>query len=80
MNIELRVSKEAILPKTKDWENRFEIQSETSNRLYVVSQHAIKRHWGCSCPSWRTRRKCKHLSALGLPPNEKPFEVNVISG
>jgi hypothetical protein len=57
------------------WINRIEIKSETSNRVYVVSQHATKRHWGCSCPAWRTRRRCKHLQSLGLPGGEEPFEV-----
>ncbi len=49
------------------WINRTEIRSESSNRIYIVSQHATKRYWACSCPAWRTRRKCKHLTQLGLP-------------
>src|SRR5581483_2894966 len=58
------------------WVNRIEIRSETSNRLYTVSQHSIKRYWGCSCPGWRAHRRCKHLDQLGLPSGEKPFEVD----
>jgi hypothetical protein len=58
------------------WINRTEIRSETSDRIYVVSQHASKRHWGCSCPGWRRHRKCKHLERLGLPGDEEPFEVH----
>jgi hypothetical protein len=57
------------------WINRIEIKSETSNRLYIVSQHARKRYWGCSCPGWRAHRKCKHLEQLGLPCGEVPFEI-----
>jgi hypothetical protein len=57
------------------WVNRTEVRSETSDRLYVVSQHAAKRFWACSCPAWRTRRRCKHLDQLGLPGGEQPFEV-----
>src|SRR5438874_455897 len=57
------------------WINRTEIRSETSNRVYVVSQHAAKRHWGCSCPGWKAHRRCKHLEQLGLPGGEQPFEV-----
>jgi hypothetical protein len=57
------------------WVNRIEIKSETSNRVYVVSQHATKRYWGCSCPGWKAHRKCKHLERLGLPGSEEPFEV-----
>ena len=57
------------------WINRTEIKSETSSRVYVVSQHATKRHWGCSCPGWKAHRRCKHLTRLGLPGGEQPFEV-----
>src|SRR5262249_4085132 len=57
------------------WVNRTEIKSETSNRVYVVAQHAEKRFWGCSCPGWRRHRRCKHLDRLGLPGGEHPFEV-----
>ena len=57
------------------WTNRTEVRSETSNRVYVVSQHAEKRYWGCSCPGWRRHRRCKHLERLGLPGGESPFEV-----
>jgi len=61
------------------WINRMEIRSETSNRVYVVSQHAEKRFWGCSCPGWRRHRRCKHLERLGLPSGEEAFEVEVQS-
>jgi len=57
------------------WINRTEIRSETSDRVYIVSQHATKRHWGCSCPGWKAHRRCKHLEQLGLPGGETPFEV-----
>lgn len=63
------------LPDHKGWINRFEVRSATSNRVYVVAQHETKRHWGCSCPAWRTRRYCKHLSAVRLPAYERPHEV-----
>lgn len=66
-----------MLPDNDQWENRFEIRSESSNRVYVVSQNIKKRHWGCSCPSWRTRRTCKHLQAIGLPGNERPYEAKL---
>ncbi len=65
------------LPDLRGWTNRFEIRSETSSRVYIVSQNIVGRHWGCSCPGWRTRRKCKHLTTLGLPGGEKPYEVNL---
>ncbi|HEY1377730.1 MAG TPA: hypothetical protein VGF55_13105, partial [Gemmataceae bacterium] len=57
------------------WVNRIEIRSETSDRVYVVSQHAEKRYWACSCPGWRSHRKCKHMATLGLPSHEQPFDM-----
>jgi len=49
--------------------NRFEISSESSNRLYVVAQSKATGDWGCSCPGWCIKRAgkertCKHLKAL----------------
>ena len=71
----LRIPRGSKLPDNAQWTNRFEIKSETSNRVYVVSQNKEKRHWGCSCPRWRTTRACKHLRSLALPAYEKPHEV-----
>jgi hypothetical protein len=67
------------LPDNKLWTNRFEIKSETSDRTYIVAQNKAKGHWGCSCPSWRTRRTCKHLEALGLPELEEPAPIAVLA-
>ena len=53
-----------VLPDSKQWINRFEIRSESSNRLYIIAQKADKSGWGCSCPAWITRRKCKHLTSI----------------
>jgi len=75
----LYINTKMQLPDTDEWQFRFTIQSESSNRLYTIAQHKRKKHWGCSCPAWRTRRKCKHLQALGIPGNEKPFDVNIIN-
>jgi len=74
----LYISKEVSLPDSKDWQLRFEIRSESSDRIYIVAQHKKKRHWGCSCPAWRTRRYCKHLEALGIPTHERPYEPKII--
>jgi hypothetical protein len=68
------------LPDNKQWTNRFEIKSESSGRVYIVAQNKAKGHWGCSCPSWRTRRTCKHLKALGLPELEEPSPIAVMAG
>lgn len=64
-------------PDDKVWENKFQIRSESSNRLYTVSQNIKGRFWGCSCPAWRTRRSCKHLRAIGLPENMIPHEAKL---
>lgn len=61
---------------SEQWINKTEIKSESSNRIYTVSQHVTKRHWACSCPAWRTKRTCKHLKQLNLPGNEQPHELN----
>jgi len=67
------------LPDLDQWVNRFEIRSESSGRIYIVSQNKAKRYWGCSCPGWRTNRKCKHLETLALPIKERPYEVQLRS-
>ena len=74
---EIYIRKEVALPDNNLWQNRFEIHSETSDRIYVIAQHKHLKHWGCSCMSWRRYRKCKHLSSVGVPNYEKPFEVIV---
>lgn len=74
----LHIASELTLPDTDQWQFRFQIESETSNRLYTIAQHKKKRHWGCSCPGWKRNRTCKHLSALGIPAHEQPYEVNLL--
>lgn len=61
----------------KQWENKFFIRSESSDNLYTVSQHINGRYWGCSCPAWRTRKRCKHLRAIGLPEEMRPYEAKL---
>lgn len=75
----LHVPKGMILPDNKQWQNRFQVESESSDRLYVISQHKEKRHWACSCPGWKRHPRCKHLEAIGVPGKEQPFEVNLIN-
>lgn len=73
----LHVDQKYLLPDGPQWVNRFQIKSSSSNRLYVISQHKTKRHWGCSCPAWLIRRKCKHLQVLQLPCHEQPHEIKI---
>ena len=63
------------LPDNRDWENRFEVRSSSSDRVYVIAQNKAKRHWGCSCPGFKRHRTCKHLLQLGLPAHERPMEI-----
>lgn len=59
------------LPDVGEWQNRFEIRSEISNRVYVISRNKKTMKWGCSCPGWITHRKCKHLlDGCRLPLSE----------
>ena len=62
--------KNSNLPENNQWKNRFEINSETSDRVYIVSQNKKTGEWGCSCPGWRVRRYCKHLRTLQLLPSD----------
>jgi uncharacterized Zn finger protein len=73
----IRVAPAAKLPENAQWTNRFEVRSQTSNRVYIIAQNKAKRHWACSCPGWKCHRKCKHLAALSLPAYEKPFEAKI---
>jgi len=66
------VQKNSIaLPSNAQWENRFEIRSESSNRVYIVAQNKKTGCWGCSCPGYLSHRRCKHLmNGCGLNESE----------
>jgi hypothetical protein len=65
------------LPDNAAYTNRFEVKSGSSGRVYVISQSKSGRWWGCSCPGWKRHKRCKHLTACGLPGNHEKFEVDV---
>src|SRR5271170_426570 len=69
-----------MLPDNNQWTNRFQIKSESSGALYTIAQNIRKRYWGCDCPGWISRRKCKHLRNMGLPAGEEPFEAKLKQG
>lgn len=73
----LRISSDVALPDNARYTNRFEIRSESSDRIYIVSQDKNKKHWCCSCMGWIRFRKCKHLEAIGLPNFEQPYEPKI---
>ena len=52
----------AQLPDNAQWEMRFEIRSESSNRLYIIARNKKSKKWGCSCPGYKRFRHCKHLN------------------
>ena len=76
----IRVDGSMILPDNDQWQFRFEVYSETSNRVYTIAQHKKKKHWGCSCMGYKRFRHCKHLKAIGLPCYEKPYEARIEAG
>lgn len=74
----LHIPKEIALPDNDQWQFRFQIESESSDRLYTIAQNKSKKHWGCSCFAYRRYRKCKHLVSMGIPTNETPYEPKII--
>jgi hypothetical protein len=75
----LHIDRSVMLPDNDQWQLRFEVKSETSDRLYTIAQNKKKKHWGYSCMSYRKYRKCKHLEALGIPCKEQPYEPQIES-
>ena len=73
----LYVEKGVALADNDQWQFRFEVHSETSDSVYIIAQNKKKRHWGCSCFGYRRFRRCKHLESVGIPTNEKPYELEV---
>jgi len=53
-----------LLPDNKTHRMRMEIRSESSNRIYIVSQRLSNSQYECSCPGWIRHRNCKHLTAM----------------
>jgi len=65
----LRGITESFLPDNATHTNRFEIHSESSDRVYIVAQSKSSGEWGCSCPGWIMKkpgkeRTCRHMKAL----------------
>ena len=66
-----------LLPDTKTHVNRFEIKSETSGDIYIVAQNRSGRFWSCGCHGWIRWKHCKHLDALRLPGDQRPYEAQL---
>jgi hypothetical protein len=69
-----------LMPDNKAWTNRMQIKSESSDKLYTIAQSKHGRFWACSCPGWIHWKRCKHLTALGLPSNYQPYEAQLKQG
>ena len=51
-----------------NWVKKWYIESENSNKKYVVSL-SDEDTWGCSCPAWKFNRiECKHIIRVKLNP------------
>ena len=61
----------------QQWGTRIEIRSETSSRVYIVSEKLEDGQptgtYGCSCPGWISRRNCKHLRSMSLTSCAAPI-------
>jgi len=59
-----------VLEDTDTHHHRFHVCSESSDRLYLVSQAVSSGEWQCGCPDWIFRHGkqknylCKHLRAI----------------
>lgn len=65
----LQIPNGRALEDNSQYTNRFEIASESSNRVYIVAQNKSTGEWSCSCPGWIIKksgkeRTCKHLKTL----------------
>lgn len=56
------------LPDTNRYRNRFEVESDSSDKKYTVAFDIAKNagYWTCSCMGCCTRGQCKHLTRFGL--------------
>jgi hypothetical protein len=59
----------AVHPDDKRYKCRFDIRSESGNRIYRISFDSAPgaMYWKCSCPGCIAHGHCKHLRAMGLP-------------
>ena len=70
-NIQIRPSGAIALPDNLQWTQRFEIRSESSNRIYIIARNKASGKFACSCPGYIIHRKCKHLiDGCGLSVSE----------
>jgi hypothetical protein len=67
-----RIEGAELLSPTDLYGIRFNIPNTDGSRSYTIAlciRGKDKGVWKCSCPSWVTRRRCKHMTAM-LPSLE----------
>jgi len=75
--LRVHIGADRRLEDNAQWENRFQIKSESSDRLYTIAQNKRDRFWGCNCPGWIRHKSCKHLQNLQLPCYRQAFEATL---
>jgi hypothetical protein len=57
-----------LLPDTDRFKFRFDVRSQTSGSLYLVSYDDAPgaKYWVCSCRGCISHGHCKHLESMGL--------------
>ena len=70
MNELFKVPQHAVStqPDTDRYKHRFDIRSESSNRIYRIAYDKAPNtgYWTCSCPGNISHGDCKHLRSMGL--------------
>ena len=75
--VEIRVKQSVVLEDNAAWTNRFQVKSQSSDRIYIIAQSKKSRFWACSCPGFLRYKHCKHTTSLGLPGDYQPFEATL---
>jgi len=77
MVLRVFIPEDRRLPDNSQYIHRFQIKSESSDKLYTIAQSKSGLWWACSCPGWIRHKNCKHLRTLGLPGQHQPFEATL---
>jgi hypothetical protein len=75
--LRVHIPEDRRLPDNAAWTNRFQVKSESSDKLYTIAQSKSGRFWGCNCMGWVRHKTCKHLRTLQLPAYQQPFEAQL---
>lgn len=78
--LKVNIPEDRRMSDNAQYTNRFQIKSESSERLYTIAQSKSGLWWACSCPGWIRHKSCKHLESMGLPGYHQPFEATLPTG